>query len=221
MISNILHVSIPKKRRSKTTTEEVGQSEGIDHDEVDYEETKKDEEPLVRTRPSGIAIGGEAHRELKEEIVDHSKELNGLETLSKAAQIQLNMRRARKASRHDFFIQQHPRGSGEGSSVTLEVPDELVFKSSNEGAIVTQEVLESQVITLVVQVLIISLEMKSSQVMSAEKQPGNEELGVDQRDNEPVGDAQADFQMTKNQPKKPEATLIISHQTLSSAEFTS
>ncbi|GJR44891.1 hypothetical protein Tco_1312994 [Tanacetum coccineum] len=52
----------------------------------------------------------------------------------------LNMRRARKASRHDFFIQQCPRGSSEGYGVTLEVPDELVFKSLNVGAGVTLEV---------------------------------------------------------------------------------
>ncbi|GJX55877.1 hypothetical protein Tco_0285774 [Tanacetum coccineum] len=41
------------------------------------------------------------------------------------------------------------------------------------------------------------------------------------RDNEPAGDAQVDVQMTEAQPEKPEATLISSHQTLSSAEFTS
>ncbi|GJZ33877.1 hypothetical protein Tco_0579313 [Tanacetum coccineum] len=54
----------------------------------------------------------EAHRESKEERVDHSKKLKGLETL----------------------------GLGEGSGVTPKVPDELIFKSSNEGAGVTPEV---------------------------------------------------------------------------------
>ncbi|GJZ65285.1 hypothetical protein Tco_0621981 [Tanacetum coccineum] len=84
----IERVSIPKMRRSKSITKEVGQSKGIDDDdEVDSEETEEDEELLVRTRPSGIAIGGEAHRESEEERVDHSKMLNGLETLSKAVQI--------------------------------------------------------------------------------------------------------------------------------------
>nr|GEV53604.1 retrovirus-related Pol polyprotein from transposon TNT 1-94 [Tanacetum cinerariifolium] len=45
-------VSIPKRRRSKTVTEEVGQSKGIYDDEVDSKETKKDEEPLVPDEPS-------------------------------------------------------------------------------------------------------------------------------------------------------------------------
>ncbi|GJZ96773.1 hypothetical protein Tco_0669107 [Tanacetum coccineum] len=100
-------VSILKKRRSKTITEEVCQSKGIDDDEVATEETKEDEEPLVRTRPSGIAICSEAYRESEDERVDHSK-----------------------------------KGLGEGSGVTLDVPDELIFKSSNEGAGVTLEVLD-------------------------------------------------------------------------------
>nr|GEV49490.1 hypothetical protein [Tanacetum cinerariifolium] len=89
-LKNHQSVIITKRRRSKTTTEEVGQSEGVDDDEVNYEEIEKDEELLVRTRPSGIAIGGEAHKESEEEGVDHSK-------------------------KHEFFIQQRPRGSGEGS----------------------------------------------------------------------------------------------------------
>ncbi|GJX53370.1 hypothetical protein Tco_0281739 [Tanacetum coccineum] len=75
-------VSIPKRRRSKIITREVDPSEGTYDDEVDYEETEEDEEPLVRTRPS------------------------------------------------------------EGSDVTLDVPDELVFRNSNEGAGMTPEVLD-------------------------------------------------------------------------------
>nr|GEV87416.1 hypothetical protein [Tanacetum cinerariifolium] len=77
---NMERVSIHKRRRSKTVTEEVGQYKGINDDEVNYEETKEDKEPLVKTRPRGIAIGGEAHRESKEERVNHSKKLKGLET---------------------------------------------------------------------------------------------------------------------------------------------
>ncbi|GJU16250.1 hypothetical protein Tco_1144216 [Tanacetum coccineum] len=94
-------------------------------------ETDEDKEPLVRTRLSGIDIGREAHRESKEERVDHSKELKGLETLSKSAQFQLHIMRERKASRHDFFIQQHPRGSGEGSGLTPEMSEEIYLNSSS------------------------------------------------------------------------------------------
>ncbi|GKG41320.1 hypothetical protein Tco_0470532, partial [Tanacetum coccineum] len=64
-------------------------------------------------------------KESDEERVDHS--LKALETLSKAAQFKLNMEKARKVSEHDLFIQQCPRGSGEGSGVNPEVPDELTL----------------------------------------------------------------------------------------------
>ncbi|GJW79900.1 hypothetical protein Tco_0143875 [Tanacetum coccineum] len=48
----------------------------------------------------------------------------------------------KKSSRHVFFIQQLAKGSREGYGVTLDVPDELVFKSLNKGAGVTPEVLD-------------------------------------------------------------------------------
>ncbi|GKE52544.1 hypothetical protein Tco_1487700, partial [Tanacetum coccineum] len=108
-------------------------------EDVDSEET--DEESLVR-RPTGIVIGGEGSRESDEEEVDQSKKLKGLETLSEASQFKLNMKKAKKASRHAFIIQQRPRGSCEGSGVTPEVPDELTLKSSNEGVGVIPEVLD-------------------------------------------------------------------------------
>nr|GEU44803.1 hypothetical protein [Tanacetum cinerariifolium] len=98
-------VSIPRMRRSNTVTEEVGQSKEIDDDKVDSEETGEDEEPLVRTRPNGITIGGEAHKEFREESVDHSKKLKGLETLS-----------------------------NKGAGVTLDVPDESSDYSSSSNS---------------------------------------------------------------------------------------
>ncbi|GJY98711.1 hypothetical protein Tco_0516141 [Tanacetum coccineum] len=128
-------VSIPKRRRSKTVIEEVGQFEEVVDDDVDSDETEDDEEePLFRRRPTGVFIGGEVHRELDKERVDHSNILKGLETLSEATQFKLNMKKAIKASKDDFFIQQRLQGSGEGSGITLEVPDEQNLKSSNEGA---------------------------------------------------------------------------------------
>ncbi|GJW77174.1 hypothetical protein Tco_0138856 [Tanacetum coccineum] len=139
----------------------------------------------------------------KEEGVDHLKKLKGLETLSEAAQFQLNIKRARKASRHDFFIQQHPRGSGEGSSITLEVPDELVFKTSNKGAGVTLEVLNEPSD---------HFSSSSSESEFAAEDISSDEAGfIEKSDNEETADV----------PKNPEATLISSSQTLSSVEFTS
>ncbi|GJT74192.1 hypothetical protein Tco_1040917, partial [Tanacetum coccineum] len=79
-------VSIPKRRRLKTLTEEVGQSKEVVDDEVDSEETKEDdEEPLVGRRPTGVVTGGEARKESDEEGFNHTKKLKGLESLSKAA----------------------------------------------------------------------------------------------------------------------------------------
>ncbi|GKE20907.1 hypothetical protein Tco_1432419 [Tanacetum coccineum] len=130
-------VSIPKRRRSKTIIKEVGQFEEVVDDDVNSDETEDDkEEPLFRRRPTGVFIGGEVHKELDEERVDHSNILKGLETLSEATQYKLNMKKAIKASKDDFFIQQRLQGSGEGSGMTLEVPDEHNLKSSNEGAVV-------------------------------------------------------------------------------------
>ncbi|GKA14834.1 hypothetical protein Tco_0694480 [Tanacetum coccineum] len=99
----------------KTTGREVAQSKEVAED-VDSKET--DKEPPVKRRPTGVVIGEEVRRESDEERIDHSKKLKGLETLSEAVQLH----------------------SGEGSGVTLEVPDELTLKSSNEGAGVTLEV---------------------------------------------------------------------------------
>ncbi|GKF90446.1 hypothetical protein Tco_0274147, partial [Tanacetum coccineum] len=48
--------------------------------------------------------------------------------------------KAQKASKYDFCIQPHSKGSGKGSVITLEVPDELVHRSSNKGAGMNLEV---------------------------------------------------------------------------------
>nr|GEZ67967.1 hypothetical protein [Tanacetum cinerariifolium] len=61
----------------------------------------------------------------EEERVDHSKKLKGLETLSEAAQLKLDMKKTHKASKDDFFIQQHFKGLGEISVVTLEFKSDL------------------------------------------------------------------------------------------------
>nr|GEU93676.1 hypothetical protein [Tanacetum cinerariifolium] len=111
-------VSIPKRRRSKIVVEEISQFEEVP-DKADSKETGQDnEEPLVRRRPIGVVISGEARKESDEEG------------------------KARKASKDDFFIQQHPRNSGEGSGVIPNVPGELIHKSSNKGSGVNPAVLD-------------------------------------------------------------------------------
>ncbi|GKB13246.1 hypothetical protein Tco_0847169, partial [Tanacetum coccineum] len=52
----------------------------------------------------------------------------------------LDLKKARKASKEDFILQQRPKGSGEGSNVALEVPDWINLKGLNEGSGVTPAV---------------------------------------------------------------------------------
>ncbi|GKD42337.1 hypothetical protein Tco_1266982 [Tanacetum coccineum] len=130
-------ISIAKRRRSKTVFEKIGQSEEV-VDTVDSEETEEDEEPqLTRKRQSGVVICGNADQEFDEEVVDHSKKLKIIELSYVAAQFKIYLKKARKTSKDDFILQECPRGLGEGSGVTLEVPDELTHKSLNEGFNVT------------------------------------------------------------------------------------
>ncbi|GJW45885.1 hypothetical protein Tco_0077531 [Tanacetum coccineum] len=63
--------------------------------------------------------------------------MKGIEILSDAAQFELDLKKARKASKDDFFLQQCPKGSGEGSGVALEVPDGPSQSGPNKGSRVT------------------------------------------------------------------------------------
>ncbi|GJY63362.1 retrovirus-related pol polyprotein from transposon TNT 1-94 [Tanacetum coccineum] len=109
-------VSIAKRRRLKTMIEETGQSGGVE-DEVDSEETEKEDEiPLVR-RQTGVVIGRHVHQELNEDALDHSKKLKGVERMSEIAEFLAQLKQAKKASKQDFILQQHPRGLGKGSSL--------------------------------------------------------------------------------------------------------
>ncbi|GJT22228.1 hypothetical protein Tco_0892165, partial [Tanacetum coccineum] len=136
-------VSILKRKRSQTVIEEIGQSEEAIDDGVDSKETDEEEvEPLVRHRFTRVSIGKEVDQRTtdEEERVGHSKKRKGLETLSAAAQLKLDMKKAHKANKDSFFIQQRSKGSGEGSGVTPEVPDVHIIKRTNKGAGMTSEV---------------------------------------------------------------------------------
>ncbi|GKA15607.1 hypothetical protein Tco_0695354 [Tanacetum coccineum] len=96
-------VSIPKRKRYQTVTEEIGRSEEAIDDEVDSEGIdEKEVVPLARRKFTGDSIGKEAHQETG--VVEE--------------------------------------GPGEGSSVTLEVPDVQTFKSTNKGVGMSLEVLD-------------------------------------------------------------------------------
>ncbi|GJY52230.1 hypothetical protein Tco_0443077 [Tanacetum coccineum] len=94
---------------------------------VEQIKTAKDEEPLIRRQTTGIVFSEEVHRDSNEERLDHSMKLKGLETLFEVAQLKLDIKKARKASKDDFFIQQRSKGSSEGSGV----PDEPEDSSNN------------------------------------------------------------------------------------------
>ncbi|GKA18237.1 hypothetical protein Tco_0698074 [Tanacetum coccineum] len=215
---SVKRISIPKRRISETVIEEVVQSKEVLEDIIS-EET--DEEPPVIRKLTGVVIDEEVSRESNEEGVDHTKKLKGLETLSEAAQFKLNMKKARKESRHDLFIQPRPKGSGEGSSITPKVPDEINLKSSNEGAGVTLEVPdelsddsnnlcsnsefavkdilsdEDEVIEKADDVKKVDVEKDTDEQLAeeqvVEKQTRDEKHSADQGHNEPARDAQADF----------------------------
>ncbi|GJW80779.1 hypothetical protein Tco_0144754 [Tanacetum coccineum] len=140
-IEKIATVRLPKKKRTETVIEQSGQSEGI-KDKADSEETKEEDEiPLVQ-RQTRVVIGRRVHQELDEEALDHSKQLKGVERISETTEFLLKLKQAKKASKQDFILQQHPKSSSEGSGVNPEVPDGLSHKSPNEGSGITLVVLD-------------------------------------------------------------------------------
>ncbi|GJX89670.1 hypothetical protein Tco_0341684 [Tanacetum coccineum] len=235
---DVEQLRIPKRRRSKIVTEEVYESEQMD-DLGDFEETEEEEVvPLVRKRSIGVVIGEEAHQELEveEERIDNSEKLKGLKTLSVAAQLNLDMKKALKASKDDFYIQKCSKGSGEGSNITPEVPDELVHKSLNEGAGVNLEVLDesdssSSSSSSYSEVAVEDISSDEDEVTKkadntktadaekdikvqvadeqvAEKQADGEVLNTDQGGNKPASKVHPDAHTAAALLQKPEATLI-------------
>ncbi|GKA80829.1 hypothetical protein Tco_0787521 [Tanacetum coccineum] len=92
---------IPKKKRTKTVIKETSQSE-----------------VLAATTD--------------EETLDHSTmKLKGVENVSSTAQFLKDMKKARKASKDDYTIQQRPKGPGEGSSIVIDTLDEPSYSSSS------------------------------------------------------------------------------------------
>ncbi|GKC49482.1 hypothetical protein Tco_1072227, partial [Tanacetum coccineum] len=140
-------------------------------------------------------------------------------------------------------------GSGEGSGVTPEVPNELTLKSSNEGASVTPKVLDepsdhysssSSDSDFVVEDILSDEADVSEKADEAkkvetekytyeqlteehvtEKQVGEEEYGDGQGGTEQAGDTQVEIHMTELLVEKPKATKVSSILTLSSTKFMS
>ncbi|GKF67447.1 hypothetical protein Tco_0197126 [Tanacetum coccineum] len=72
---------------------------------------------------------GEVNKETDEGTLDHpAVKLKGVEYVSSAAQFLLDMN---KASRNEYILQPHPKGSGEGSSMIPDIPDDQGDSSSS------------------------------------------------------------------------------------------
>ncbi|GJV60728.1 hypothetical protein Tco_1466828 [Tanacetum coccineum] len=75
---------------------------------------------------------GEVNKETNEGTLDHpAMKLKGVEYVSSAAQFLLDMKKASKASRNEYILQPHLKGSGEGSSMIPDIPDDQGDSSSS------------------------------------------------------------------------------------------
>ncbi|GKF92555.1 hypothetical protein Tco_0279274, partial [Tanacetum coccineum] len=69
---------------------------------------------------------------INEETLDHSiMKLKGVENVSSTAQFLMDMKKARKASKDDYTIQQRLKGPSELSSIVLDTLDEPSYSSSS------------------------------------------------------------------------------------------
>ncbi|GJU03378.1 hypothetical protein Tco_1113716 [Tanacetum coccineum] len=118
--------SAPVKATSKG--KELLSKEGSKEVAEDVDSKEINEEPPVRRRPTRVVIGREVRNESDDEGLDHSKKLKRLETLSEAAQFQLNIKKALKASKDDLYIQHLPQ---RGSEVPNE-PNDYSSSSSSD-----------------------------------------------------------------------------------------
>ncbi|GJY55032.1 hypothetical protein Tco_0446696, partial [Tanacetum coccineum] len=157
-----------------------------------------------RRRPTGVVIDGEAQRESDEEEVDHLMKLKGIEMLSTVAQFKLDLKKARKASKDDFILQEGPKSSGEGSDMAPEVLDGLSLKGPNEGSGVISTIPDEP-----------SSCSSSSRSESEIKDISSNDESDGAEDNEKVKAEKAE----EEKIEKPEATILSSSQTLSSAKY--
>ncbi|GJZ25221.1 hypothetical protein Tco_0562680 [Tanacetum coccineum] len=157
----------------------------------DSDETKDEEvQPLIR-RSTGVVIGKEVPKKSAEEALYHFKKLKGIETLSAATQIMLDIKTATKASKLDYRIQQQSKGVSKGSGIILEVSDEpkdITSSSSRSHSISDDEV----------EYISSNEENKAEDGNDVEKQAGEEE---------PV-DAQAGTEQAGGEQTKTTSTPI-------------
>ncbi|GJU93135.1 hypothetical protein Tco_1317891 [Tanacetum coccineum] len=131
--------------------------------------------------------------------------------MSENAKFLLKLRKTKKASKQEFILQQRPRASNEGSSVTTEVPNGLNQKGLNKGSGVTPSVsddpsgsLSNSSLNYDDEIKDISSNEENDGATNKEKQPKN---------------IQAKESVPEPQAEQPAVPHPSSSQTLSSAEF--
>ncbi|GJW58115.1 hypothetical protein Tco_0104846 [Tanacetum coccineum] len=113
------------------TKKDVESEEFVDSKSL--EETKADKEKIcLNERHSSLVIGREENKEIDEGTLDHSTmKLKGVENVSSVAQYLLDMKKATKASKNDYILQQHPKGAGDGSSMIPDTPNDPTDSSTS------------------------------------------------------------------------------------------
>ncbi|GJX70800.1 putative reverse transcriptase domain-containing protein [Tanacetum coccineum] len=127
-------IRIPRKKRTKIIIKKTSQSEEL-ADTLSSEETDSDEEECqLNERQTGLVIGRGVNMETDEETLDHSiMKFKGVENVSSTAQFLIDLKKARKASKHDFIIQQRPKGPGsDDEEGFLQTNDEEHKDQSND-----------------------------------------------------------------------------------------
>ncbi|GJU12446.1 hypothetical protein Tco_1134842 [Tanacetum coccineum] len=193
-------VRVLKKRHLKTVIEETGESNEV----ADMLDSKEIEEK-------------------DEEALDHFKKLNRVERMTRTSEYLLEMKQARKASKQEFILKQHPKGPGEGSGVAPEVLDGPSGSSSSpisESEDEIEDILSDEVDDMEKP----NDSKKVDDEQDAEEQAEDEQAGEeqhvdDQGGNEQARDVQAEVYVFEYQIEKPEATIVSSSLTLSSVEY--
>nr|GEU92378.1 hypothetical protein [Tanacetum cinerariifolium] len=209
---------------------------------LEQSKVKKDLEQLVFERNKRNADLEEQLVSLKQQLLQHVESNKFLKTECEKLKIDKNsleesyleeLLDLKKASKDDFIIQQCSKSSGEGYGVALEVHDGLHLKGPNKESNVNLMIPGEPSSSLNSSRLEYKIEDISSDDESdgaddkekAEAKKPKEEKAEEEQHmddvggNEKVRDIQAKVHEPKPQIEKPEATILSSSHTLSSAKY--
>ncbi|GJV32097.1 hypothetical protein Tco_1392497 [Tanacetum coccineum] len=121
-----------EERRLHETHECLVIAKATGVDESDCEPANR---PTRRRRPSYVAFRDTSNVSKKKSL-DWTQKLKGIQVMSEEEQLAVDTKKAIKASKEAFRLQQQTEDSSERAGITLEFPDELTgkFKTLSEGA---------------------------------------------------------------------------------------